>query len=272
MQILGNNNYYSNNLSFGKLTKAKLTPFKRAFCEMYHPPLEKMNKVDDLLIWVSNKYKEVLKPHEMFGIEEVLVPWKKCVEEKLDLARHRNSIFWKFLILKNIKDLNSTYIFEPKVDVIVKTIEDIKESIKQGSQKFNFYRQYENHLRENALKKYFKNGEEKNGWIEFSYNDDAQKQAETTEDIRALSTGTKWCTKGSLYSGLAVESQDDKFYIYVENGKTKYAVRTERNYTQEIRDTHNDATYLPEELFESLKKINGEIKYWDNNSSLLDAI
>ena len=271
MQV-NNSNYNVNTFSFGMLSKSKLTPFRRVFCETFHPPLEKMkNDRDELTSWVEKEYKRMaFIPHDSKGIAEVLEPWKECVEEKLDLARNRNSIFWKFLIFKNLINLNTTYILAPKLDIIVKTIDDIKKNIHKGTEKFNFYRQYGNHVKEIALNKYFPNGKERTGWINFVGQTDEKKQKELIEDIRALSVGTNWCTMGPLYSMLSIESPKHAFSIYLDKGKTVYGVRSEGNYTAEIRDDHNLPINLPEDMLDSFKKANPEITIWKNNGSMLD--
>ena len=268
MQINANSR---NTFTFGQLSKSKLTPFRRVFCETFHPPLEKMNEVKDLTTWVEKEYMRMaFIPHDSKGIWEVLESWKECIEEKLDLARNRNSIFWKYLIFKNLVNLNSTYVLSPKLDVIVNTIDDIKKNIHKGTEKFNFYRQYADHIKEIALKKYFPNGEERTGWIGFVGQEDPIKQDMAVDDIRALSVGTNWCTLGNLFSRLSIESPNHAFTIFLKDGKTVYGVRSENNYTAEIRNKHNEAIDLPDDMLDSFKKANPNITIWKNNGSMLD--
>lgn len=267
MQI-GLNNYYSN-IQFGMLKKSKLTPFKRVFCETYHPPLEKMDKVDDLTKWVEDGYTDLTKPHEKYGIEEALKPWKETLED-LDDARHRNSIYWKYLIYDNMKRLNTTYFVYPEMKTIVKTIDDTKGHIKKGNEKFNFYNHYKNFLKESAMNKYFPDAENRTGWVEIVGNKDPQKQAENINDIRALSVGTNWCTLSKLFSSISVEDPSCAMYIYLDKGKTLYGVRTTRCLTQEIRDRHNLPIDLPEDALKSLKEKNPDIQIFKNSASMLD--
>lgn len=263
-------NYYcSNNISFRMLKKSSLTPFKRVFCEKYHPPLEKLNNVDDLTKWVEEGYEALKKPHSRVGIEQALQPWKECLEQ-LDLARHRNSIYWKYLILENVKRLETTYMVYPDVDALVKTIEKTKAGLKSGIERFNFYKHYENFLKEAALNKYFPNPENRTGWVGFVGQKDPKKQAQAIKDIRALSVGTNWCTLSKLYSGISIEDENCAFYIYFDKGKTLYGVRVIDNLTQEIKDRHNIATDLSDELYNSLKEINPNVKIWMNNVSMFD--
>ena len=263
------NNYYSNNISFGMLKKSKLTPFKRVFCETYHPPLEKMNKVDDLTSWVADEYADLVKPHEKFGIEQVLQPWKECIEQ-LDLARHRNSIYWKYLIYENVKRLNTTYVVFPDLDALVKTIEKTKAGLKCGIEKFNFYKHYESFLKETAMNKYFPDIENRTGWVEFLGSSDSKKTAETVKDIRALSVGTNWCTLSNLYASISVEDERCAFYIFLDKGKTMYGVRTINGLTQEVRDRHNIPIELPKDALKSLLEKNSEIQIFKNSASMMD--
>ena len=106
--VINNYQNYHSNISFGMLKKSKLTPFKRVFCETYHPPLEKMYKVEDLTKWVEKNYEILKKPNEFVGIEEALKPWKDGLEN-LDNARHRNSVYWKYLIYDSMKHLHTSY-------------------------------------------------------------------------------------------------------------------------------------------------------------------
>lgn len=263
----GLSNY--SNIQFGMLKKSKLTPFKRVFCETYHPPLEKMDKVDDLTKWVENGYTELTKPHEKYGVEEALKPWKESLEE-LDTARNRNSIYWKYLIYDNMKRLNTTYFVHPETKTIVKTIEKTKSNIKTGNEKFNFYNHYKNFLKESTMNKYFPNPENRTGWVEITGSPDAKKQAENIEDIRALSVGTNWCTLSKLFSSISVEDPSCAMYIYLDKGKTLYGVRTTRGLTQEIRDRHNLPIDLPEDALKSLKEKNPDIQIFKNSASMLD--
>ena len=263
------NNYYSNNVSFGMLKKSSLTPFKRVFCETYHPPLEKMNKVDDLTRWVEDSYVKLQEPHEKFGVEQVLKPWKECLEQ-LDLARHRNSIYWKFLIYENVKRLNTTYMVFPDVDAMVKTIEKTKAGLKCGIERFNFYKHYENFLKESAMAKYFPDIENRTGWVGFVGSKSAEKQAESIRDIRALSVGTNWCTLSKLYSSLSIEDENCAFYVYLDKGKTMYGVRVVGDLTHEIRDRHNIPIDLPEDIFKFLLEKNPNIQIFKNSVSMMD--
>ncbi len=263
------NNNYSTNLQFGMLKKSKLTPFKRVFCETYHPPLEKMDKVDDLTKWVEDGYTDLTKPHEKFGIEEALKPWKETLED-LDDARHRNSIYWKYLIYENVKRLETTYLVFPDVNAMAKTIETTKAGLKKGIEKFNFYKLYENFIRESTIDKYLPKNKNKTGWIKITGSPDAKKQAENIKDVRALSAGTNWCTQGKLYSSMAIEDANCGMYIYVEEGKTKYGVRTIGNLTQEVRDKHNIPIELPEDALKTLQEFEPNLQIFKNSSSMLD--
>lgn len=266
---IDSNNYYSNNVSFGMLKKSKLTPFKRVFCETYHPPLEKMDKVEDLTKWVEEGYLELQKPHEKFGVEEVLKTWKGVLEG-LDLARHRNSIYWKYLIYENIKRLGTTYIVYPDVDALAKTIEKTKAGVKRGIERFNFYKHYEEFLKESALNKYFPDPKNRTGWVEFIGSSDPKKNEEIIKDVRALSVGTNWCTLSKLYSSISVEDEKCGMYIFLDKGKTVYGVRTVNNLTQEIRDRHNLPTDLPEDALKTLWEKNPDIVIFRNSASMMD--
>jgi hypothetical protein len=215
----------------------------------------------------SNSAIELLS--KKFGIEEVLKTWKGVLEG-LDLARHRNSIYWKYLIYENIKRLGTTYIVYPDVDALAKTIEKTKAGVKLGIEKFNFYKHYEEFLKESALNRYFPDPKNRTGWVEFIGSSDPKKNEEIIKDVRALSVGTNWCTLSKLYSSISVEDERCGMYIFLDKGKTVYGVRTVNNLTQEIRDRHNLPTDLPEDALKSLQEKNPNIVIFKNSASMMD--
>ena len=266
--VINNYQNYHSNISFGMLKKSKLTPFKRVFCETYHPPLEKMYKVEDLTKWVEKNYEILKKPNEFVGIEEALKPWKDGLEN-LDNARHRNSVYWKYLIYDSMKHLHTSYLPFFDMNMLIEAIASIKSDIKQGCEKFNFFKLYSNHIKEVALNKYFAKNSKRTGWIGFVGSNNIEKQEEAIKDIRALSIGTTWCTKGPLFSKLSIETENNGFYIYLKDGKTLYGVRTKNNLTEEIKNEHNISVDLPKDLYEQLLKTNPAIEIWQNNVSML---
>ncbi len=259
----------NSNVSFGMLKKSQLTPLKRIFCEMYHPPLEKMNSTDDLFEWAEKGCEKLREPNKMAGIEYALKPWKECLQD-IDVARQKKSTLWHYFILDTIKKMNTTFIVFPDMDVIVDTITRTKAHLQAHPDKFNFYKEYSHLLKEKTLNKYFPDGQEKTGWINFVGQTDPKKQEELVKDIRALSVGTNWCTLGSLFSKLAIENENCGFHIFIKDGKTLLGVRTVDNLTEEIRDERNIAIHLKDEQIEELKKINPKFKVWMNDVSMLD--
>ncbi|MBO5738603.1 hypothetical protein J6R97_04615 [bacterium] len=262
---------YSRNVSFRAITSAQLTTFRNSFrlmCEE-KAPLEKMNTIDDMITWGHEVYDNFLKNFSN-GRKIALENWENCIDGKLDEARGRDSVLWKYLILLNLSKVKSSFILAPKLDIIVQTITDIKDKIEHGLQVFNFYRYYVEHVKDNALNKYFPEGVERTGWVEVKAQENSEDHDKAIDDLCALSAGTNWCTQTQSFSSEALNYSNSAMYIYFNKGTPLHAVRTLGNYTQEIKDRHNNTEDLPEELWESLIKFNPDIKYSSNCKSMLD--
>lgn len=262
MQITNENNIY-----FGALKKSQLTKFERVFAETFKPPLEKMNKVEDLHNWSQDCFlRETAMKTDQIGTQNKLDLWLNQILKTLPDIKDNK--LWKLIIYKAIQKTDIYYPeFNPKI--IKSTIKQITNNIEKTPDKFNFMKIYEKNLRSNTLNKYFQNTNNQNGWIKFTKAKNTKDNEEIIGDIRNLSIGTKWCTKSKLFAEECLNLGD--FYILFKDGNPILGIRTQKNKIYEIKNKMNKPEYqtlisdIEELLIQNpqLEKYNDNISIWD---------
>ncbi len=255
------------NITFCALKKSRLTAIEKVFAETFKPPLEKMEKVEDLHKWSHDCFvAEVSKKTDQKGIQDMLDLWSGQILKTLSQVKDNN--LWKLFIYKSIQK-NDIYAPEFNPQIIKVTIKQITEMVENTHDRFNFMKHYERNLQNIAIGKYFKDSEIPNGWLKFSKSDDVEETNEIIRDIRNLSIGTKWCTKSSMFAQECLDAGD--FYILFKDGKPMLGVRSHNNKIYEIKNKLNKPEYQSftkdiEILLEQnplLEKYKDSVSIWD---------
>lgn len=253
MKINEVNNANFKTQNFGMLKKSALTSDIQWYAvERYKPDLQSktMNTVDDLRKWFKNMFDKDYEKYCTRGVgalQEAL-PWKEGFEKFEGI--HPDKWIWQATAFNGL--IKEKYMTLFDMEAILDAISIIKDRLSKGKHMFSFSHEYSNVLRKKSLEKYFPGNPTPTGWTKLSKSDDEIKTQEVINDIRRLSCGTNWCTKGSLAAKSVIMNKGDNFYIYFERGIPKIGLRTEK---QRIPAIVAKGITIPEEITEASMEI-----------------
>lgn len=244
------NHLNADTVSFGAMKKRDFEGFDAACVNMFKAPIEKFTQKSDLTDWASKKLEEKynLDNYKAINAEDDKERKKRLIEWKLYLTQtndiYRTNPVLSLIIFHSItKDLTSDNrklppVLQPRV--LADTMTQISQNLKKDKNcQFDFNKIYRNKLRLFAMgsTKRQTSPEAVTKWVKIpSYYNDPDNFEKNVKRLKMLSHDS-WCTK-SFNAEPYLRKGD--FYIYLEKGQPKAAIRMVGEEIQEIQGEKNN--------------------------------
>lgn len=227
--------------------------YQNAINIAYHDP----QKAQNILAEKLNQEKK-----------EIFDKWWKYVTQENNV--YATNPAFQYIILKPIIDHSDTNSQLPTINLNAEVLADVYDSL-QKNPHLNVVKNYSKKLKNSYLntQESMPSDEEDmdSQWIKIpSRQEDPENYNKNLEKLMTLSCGTGWCIAGQSMADKYLSQGD--FYLYMENGKAKVAIRTTGNELAEIQGKNNSVPInYWKEILQFLKR--SDIENYEDNASYL---